>query len=50
MLGHSLAGFFENFPFARRQALDALPGNFVEDRVHLAFHKFIGGQILVGLV
>src|ERR1019366_2024460 len=47
---HSLAGFFEDLPLAFGQAVDAVPGNFVEDGVHFTFHKFVGGQILVRLV
>ena len=49
MFRHFAAGLFEDFAFSRGQALDAVRGNFVEDGVHLAFHKFVGGQFLVGL-
>ena len=48
-LRHFRAGFFEDLAFARGQALDAVRGNFVEDRVHFVLQKFVGGKFFVGL-
>src|ERR1035437_7344430 len=50
VIRHSLAGFFEDLALAFGQAVAAVPGNFVEDGVHFAFHKFIGGQLFVRFV
>src|ERR1017187_10385509 len=47
---HSLAGFFEDLPLAFGQTLNSVLGNFVEDGVHFTFHKFVGGQVLIGFV
>ena len=42
-------GFFKNFAFTRRQAMDAVRGNFFENRVHFVFQKFVGGNSSSGL-
>src|SRR3984957_12744734 len=44
---HFLAGGFENFAFACRQAFDAVCGDFFENRIHFILQKLVRGDIFV---
>jgi len=46
---HLCASGFEDFALALGQALDAVGGNLVEDRVHFAADEFGGGRSSTGL-
>ena len=43
--GHLGASCFQDSPFAFRQALDAVSGNFVEDRINFFADKLFGRHI-----
>src|ERR1041385_9534450 len=45
---HFGARGFENLPLARRQALNAMGGNLIEDRINLAADEFLRREVIHG--